>query len=198
MNILVDELPTTVGIDGVEYQFNSNFRHLILFENLMLEEGISPEEKTSAALNLFYPKIPRNLSAAGDFMALFYGGGEAQVNSKFVKKGLKSLENKRIYDFDFDSNYIYAAFLSQYGLDLQDIEYLHWWKFKAMFHALSEDNKICKIMEYRAVKIDNSMSKNQREFYAKMKDLYRIPLSDSEQEKHDRVVYALQNGASNP
>ncbi|WP_242840658.1 Gp15 family bacteriophage protein [Clostridium hydrogeniformans] len=35
--------------------------------------------------------------------------------------------------------------LDQYGADLQNVEYLHWWKFK----ALKEDNEIFKIMGYR-------------------------------------------------
>ena len=41
----------------------------------------------------------------------------------------------------YDDDYIYSAFLSQYNIDLQDIKHLHWWKFKAMFKSLNEDNR---------------------------------------------------------
>ena len=48
-------------------------------------------------------------------------------------------EVQRIYSFEHDDDYIYSAFLTQYHIDLQDIEYLHWWKFKALLRTLSSD-----------------------------------------------------------
>ena len=54
---------------------------------------------------------------------------------------------EQIDDYDeFDNDLIYSAFKDQYSIDLQEIEYLHWWKFKAMFDALKDDNKIVEIM----------------------------------------------------
>ena len=35
MNILIDELPESVEIEGVEYEINTDFRISILFELLM-------------------------------------------------------------------------------------------------------------------------------------------------------------------
>ncbi|MEG0309200.1 MAG: Gp15 family bacteriophage protein [Clostridium sp.] len=70
----------------------------------------------------------------------------------------------QIYSFEYDDDYLYSAFLDQYGVDLQDVEYLHWWKFKSMFKALKEDNEIVKIMGYRAITIDNKMSRDKRHF----------------------------------
>ena len=42
----------------------------------------------------------------------------------------------------------------------QDIKYLHWWKFKAMFKSLKEDTEIVKIMRYRSM--DLSKIKKER------------------------------------
>lgn len=82
-------------------------------------------------------------------------------------KGTGRSKVQQIYNYEYDSGYIYAAFLYQYGFDLQDIEYLHWWKFRAMLEALKEDNEIVKIMGYMAMTIDSKMSKEQKASYGK-------------------------------
>ena len=60
-----------------------------------------------------------------------------------------------------------------------------------MFKALKEDNEIVKIMGYRAMTIDNKMSKEQKEYYRKMKKLYEIPKSKNEIEKINAIEEAL-------
>ena len=52
MNLLVDLLPTTVDIEGIEYEINSDFRTSILFELLMQDVEIEDEEKIIQALQL--------------------------------------------------------------------------------------------------------------------------------------------------
>ena len=44
MNLLIDLLPTTVDIEGIEYEINSDFRTSILFELLMQDVEIEDEE----------------------------------------------------------------------------------------------------------------------------------------------------------
>ncbi|WP_165442998.1 Gp15 family bacteriophage protein [Senegalia massiliensis] len=65
------------------------------------------------------------------------------------KARIEKLKADNIYSFEHDDEYIYSAFLDQYGIDLKDIKHLHWWKFKSPFKGLKEDNLICKIMRYR-------------------------------------------------
>lgn len=48
-----------------------------------------------------------------------------------------------------DSDYIYAAFLSQYNIDLIEIEYLHYHKFKALLNGISKPTRLYEIMGYR-------------------------------------------------
>lgn len=81
-----------------------------------------------------------------------------------------------------------------YSIDLQDIEYLHWWKFKALLRTLSSDLEFSKIMEYRSVDIDATMTKEQRDFYRRKKELYALPLPADEEEKVDAIAEALMNG----
>lgn len=191
MNILVDLLPTEIEIDNKKYEINSDFRTSILFELLMQDKSIGEEDKIFMALQLYYPTIPQNINLAIEKILWFYRCGKDITKSKGNGKG-KSVT--QIYSFEYDDDYIYAAFIDQYNIDLQDIEYLHWWKFKAMFKALKEDNEIVKIMGYRSMDVSKIKDKEQKAHYKKMQKLYEIPISKDEKEKLDDINNILLNG----
>lgn len=192
MNLLIDLVPNTVEINGVEYEINSDFRTSILFELLMLDVEMTDEEKIVQALELYYPIIPFNQEVAIEKMLWFYRCGKDE--SKYSTSDSGSSE--QVYSFDYDDDYIYSAFLDQYRLDLQDVKYLHWWKFKAMFKSLKEDNEIVKIMGYRSIDISKIEDKSQKEFYKKMKKIHQIPIaiSKDDKEKIDKINEILRNG----
>ena len=191
MNLLIDLIPTEVKIDGMEYAINSDFRTSILFELLMQDYTIGEKEKIYMALELYYPIIPKNINEATEQMLWFYRCGKDEVKSKGTGKG-KSVT--QIYSYDYDDDYIYSAFLDQYGVDLQDVDYLHWWKFKAMFKALKEDNEIVKIMGYRAMDLSKIQDKESKNHYRKMKELYKIPINKDDKDKLDEINNILLNG----
>lgn len=191
MNILVDLVPTTVSIDNKEYEINSDFRTSILFELLMQDGTIEEDDKILMALQLYYPDIPENIKKAIEQMLWFYRCGKDVSSSK---GNGKSKGVTQIYSFEYDDNYIYSAFLDQYNIDLQDIEYLHWWKFKAMFKALKDDNMIVKIMGYRSMDLSKVKDKEQKAYYKRMQKLYEIPISKDEPNKLDDITIALLSG----
>lgn len=191
MNLLIDLVPNTVNIDGEEYKINSDFRCSILFELLMQDKLLSDKEKTVNALSLYYSVCPKNINEAINQMLWFYRGGKDIELSKGKGKGKSDIQ---IYSFEHDDDYIYAAFMDQYRIDLQDIEYLHWWKFKAMFKSLREDNEIVKIMGYRSVDLSKIKDKEEKAYYRKMKELHKIPVSQSEKEKLNEIEKVLLNG----
>ena len=188
MNILIDLLPKKGEIDGIEYDINYDFRTSVLFEIMIQDNDSVEEEKIIYALNLYYPIVPKNIKEAIEKILWFYRCGKGL---EYKKGRVGSGKRTQIYSFEYDDDYIYSAFLNQYGVDLQDVQNLHWWKFKAMFKSLKEDNEFVKIMRYRAMNITKDMSKEQREFYTKMKKLHEIPISKSEREKINEIEKAL-------
>lgn len=195
MNILIDNPPKTVEIDSLEYEINSNFRESILFELMIQDDDLTYEEKLYQALELYYPRVPNNVEEAINKIVWFYNGGKIErVKHNSSKVSSKNIKSPNIYSFDYDDEYIFSAFLSQYNIDLSDIEYLHWWKFKALFASLSKENKINEIMSYRAIELSDIKDKEQRSYYKKMKDMYSIPKGKNEQEKINNIEEALING----
>lgn len=190
MNLLLDKLPTSVIIDGKEYEFNTDFRAAIRFELLLFDTELSDEDKAWRAIELFYTEIPENIQEAFNRINWFYCG--------IQDLGEKSAVGKQEigYSLATDSEYIYAAFLDQYGIDLQRINYMHWWTFKSLFKSLKDDCEFIKIIGYRTIKISDSMSKEEKEFYRKMKKRYTLPkyVSKSEKDKQKAIEEILLNG----
>jgi hypothetical protein len=109
----------------------------IYFEQLMQDVTKDDNEIFSEALRMYYPDIdiiPDTQEAVNQMLWFYRCGKELKENKESKKK------SEEIYSFEHDSDYIYSAFLDQYKTDLQEIKYLHWWKFKAMFSSLKEDN----------------------------------------------------------
>ena len=192
-NMLIDYLPETVEIEGVEYPIETNFRTFILFEMMMQDPELTDAEKAMKGLELAYLEIPDNLNAAVDGLLWFYSCGKRWREKKASSMDGES-EVQRIYSFEHDDDYIYSAFLTQYHIDLQDVEYLHWWKFKALLRTLSSELEFSKIMGYRSIDINSGMTKEQRDFYRRKKELYTLPLPAGEEEKVDAIAEALMNG----
>ena len=83
--------------------------------------------------------------------------------------------------------------MTQYGIDLQDVEDLHWWKFRAMFNSLTNQCEFVKIMEYRSIDLKDDMPKEQKSFYRKMKRIYALPSMDDEDERTNAIADALMS-----
>ena len=174
INILLDELPeiTPSGL-----KIRTDFRESIKFELLMQDRKIKEEDKIKLALNLYYDEIKDVKQAIQDII-WFYKCGEREVATKQTKEDNK----KQIYSYEFDDEYIYSAFKDQYNIDL-NTENLHWWKFKALFKGLRENNKIVEIMGYRAMDLTKIKDKDEKERYKKLKKIYALPDMRTQEEK---------------
>lgn len=185
MNMLVDVLPREVEIDALKYPINTDFRVSILFEELMQDDEIPQNEKLDLAIKLYYKHKPHDKAKAVDKLLWFYRCGK-EIDRK-SNKGDEGITTTNIYSYEHDDEYIYSAFLEQYSIDLQDIEELHWWKFKAMFKSLREC-KFVEIMGYRSMIIDSKMPKSQQTFYKRMKKLYRLPDNRTEEQREKAIA----------
>ena len=176
MNLLTDTLPDTVDIGGNAWPINTDFYVGVQFELLMQDRTLTDEERLGRALLLFYPTPPADLSAALDGMLWFYSCGRYERKNTDTEKSSPAQKKKRdrkVYDFDQDADLIFAAFWAVYGIDLNSVEGLHWWKFRALFSALPADCEFCKVMGYRSMDT-KGLSKKQKQHYEKMKQMYAL------------------------
>lgn len=176
MSILTEVLPDYTAADGVRYPVHTDFRNWIRIETLLSRGEPTPEQLADALYLCYDGCLPPNIDAACRGLFDFYACGK----KKSEKSGKASKNN--IYDFDFDAEYIYSAFLSQYKVDLQNSN-LHWWTFRALFAALDESNRIVEIMGYRAADISKIKDKKQRAYIIAQKRKHALPDMRTELEK---------------
>ena len=99
-NLIIDELPTSVSVDGDDYSINTDFRIGIMFEQLMLDNSIENEDKLLVALQMYFGvDIPQDIEGAVDALLWFYRCGEDDFG---VTKS-KHTSEKKIFDYDFDA-----------------------------------------------------------------------------------------------
>ena len=177
MNTLTNKLPTELNGNKI----NTDFRVSMQFEEILLNKKISRVDKVILALQLYYPELDKitDIEQAVEDMLWFYQCGQRELTNKKQK----NKEERQIYSYEFDSNYIATSFWEQYRIDIWDIEYLHWWKFKALFEGLEDNTKFIKILEYRAVDLSKIKDKELKKFYMSMKKVHALPDLRTEEEK---------------
>lgn len=187
----MDRCPNTVQIAGAEYQINTDFRAGIELERIMDDWNLSKKERVLKAIELYFNPVPdlRYVEEIIHAIMWFYDAGKTLE----VKSKKNNLDNQKYFSYIHDADYIYAAFLQQYGINLQK-EHLHWWIFRGLFLGLNDSTEFIKIVGYRAIQITRGMSKTQKEFYRKMKEIYALPASKEEQERKRIIEEALMNG----
>ena len=147
MNLILDDLPDT--LDGVEIQ--TDFRYWILFEQLMLDEDLSPMQKGINALNLIYKGAPTATPGTALASLLWFFRCGKDEDRRVRRSARNGARQRRLYDYDQDAERIFASFWAVYGLDLNAVPHLHWWKFRAMFDALPDDSAIMRAIYWRSV-----------------------------------------------
>lgn len=190
MNMLVDGLPDSVEIGGESIRISTDFRTGILFEEAITDATLSDLEKIETTLHLYYPDsdVPiEHWKEAIERAAWFYRGGRDKTRNT---GGGESSEP--CFSYEHDADYVYAAFLQTYGIDLT-ARFLHWWQFNALFKSLPEDTQIMKIIGYRTMKIPAKMPKEQKTFYRRMKEFYALP-NEQTQIESDLTELLMKGG----
>lgn len=170
MNILTDQLPTAVEIDGIIYDIDSDFRTCLAIILAYEDPSLTQYEKMAVMLQLLYHEIPENQQEACRLGIKFLDCGET------VQDGAKHDDGiGRLYSFDQDAKYIYSAIKQSHGVDLEEVEFLHWWKFTYMFLDLKEDCFFYRLLHLRRQKKLGKLTKEEREQYYKIQDIVDLP-----------------------
>ena len=198
MNLLIDGLPEDVEICGQTGRIETGFRTGILFEEMIRDVGLSDTDKVQTALELYFPGVrfegPDAIREAMDRLFWFYRCGEdpdEMTDSENDYEGGGT--DGQPFSYEYDADYIYAAFLQAYNIDLARYT-LHWWQFRALFRALPEDTQIMKIIGYRTMKIPAKLPKEQKQYYQRMKRIYRLPQSEDIRKLESDLSDLLMNG----
>ncbi len=197
-NLLLDKLPSAIDVDGTIYQINTDFRACIKFEQMIFDiKNLSENEKRDnviRSLNLFLKSIPpaEHIKPVMDGLIDFY---RCEKEVKKLNSAIKVPQTKtpKIFDYEYDAPYIYAAFVQVYNIDLIDVK-MHWYKFRALFDALPADCQFAKIMSYRGTDTSQIKNKNEKQRIEKLKNIYALPNALSDEEKRANAGIIFRGG----
>lgn len=200
MSPLIDGLPHSILIGDTEYEIETDFRTGMLIEEVLADEWDSPIDMITQIFLLYlgegisFESADEILHAVKDLMQFYRCGKPVKEKKDDDETEDEAPQGKTpVLSLKHDAEYIYAAFLQTYRIDLFE-EQLHWWKFNALLKSLPDDTRMMKIIGYRSEKITSKMSKERKAFLRRMKDVYRLPLEEKEQEAVDKLTHALMTG----
>lgn len=180
MNVLFEQFPDTVEVDGIEYPVVTDFREWIKLHELFLHTQRFSLYELNAIMEWYVDKQPMNkanaVRALQDFLIAKELGDEDGYEEN-ERDGLDSTEfrsGKPSFSFSQDAICIYSDFRSVYGIDITNIAHMHWWQFLALLYGLPEDSQIKERMYYRNVDLKTIKSKEERERIKKIKKLIAL------------------------
>lgn len=69
--------------------------------------------------------------------------------------------SERTFDVEIDADYVYAAFMQAYGIDLMEVD-MHWHKFRALLMGLPSGTMLAEIISWRMYGGDDKEMKKQK------------------------------------
>lgn len=162
-SMLCERLPDTISVGGVRYKLITDFRRWILLCELFAEDqlmyGLDGALAADCAAMLVCPDIrhvlreePTNavdfISEIGWFALMGEESRTSQHPISCSSRAVSVGKNTQIFDFEIDSERIFASFWAVYGIDLTAVN-MHWWKFMALLRCLPRDSAFMQVVGLR-------------------------------------------------
>lgn len=186
MNVLTDKFPTKIRVNNKELKINSDFRNCIKIIEAFEDDELFDEEKYLILVERLYVDDVEDsdLEEAIRKGIKFLDMGEENEDSE---------ENvKRLYSFSKDDNYIYTGIRQSHNIDLNSIEYLHWWNFVYLFLDIGQDCMFNQLVYYRKRKNEGKLTKDEKKVYISMRKILDLDYEE-ENEEDDEFMRQLNN-----
>lgn len=175
-------LTDTVEIDGVTYELDLSFDNVLRLIDMLSDKELGDAAQIEIGLQML---IGVDLDCAIQekekiFHELFQStiGKEVEENMPVDIEGnpMPQQEEERVYSLKQDAEYIYASFMSDYGIDLFERQgQLHWDKFRALLAGLTDGSKFMRVIDIRISELPSGKgTSKQREQMKKLKEIYKL------------------------
>lgn len=168
-NVLLDPLPQ----EWEGYPIDPDFQIGIQISQCLEDPLLNDREKICTAAALLFPDENNrpDISRAMEGVSWF-------LNEYDHDRHGKNTSEKRLMDFDIDQWRIYAAFLSQYGIDLNTAK-MHWFVFMGLLSNLG-DCSFGAVIDIRQRKFSPGMPREERKYLSEKKKIYSLEDKETE------------------
>lgn len=176
MNLFYEDYPTVVSVHGEEIPIITDFREYVRLMDMLNNSELCSRDKIYF-LQQYFKKIPDDFNAAIESLIEFVLMEDLKTSEKESEYGNNNMPKKEVYSFEIDYPFIFSAFLSEYGINIRTIPYMHWWEFRLLFDGLSEKTEIKQRIMYRSINLNSIKNKEERERIRRIQDAIRLPES---------------------
>ena len=164
-------LPESVEVEGSLYYIQTSFKYWFRFLELLENKKTHPND-----FDFMYKSSKPNNSQDG-LLALIQFCSPPELLPRFQKNEA----GRKVVDYIIDADYIYAAFLEQYNIDLI-LSDMHWYKFQALFKGLHE-TKLNEIISYRLYEHTSGKKDSYVRHMEKLRTAWELPISSDENDE---------------
>ena len=163
MNPLYEPFPDYVTVKGKKVRIVTDFREYIKLIDLLKDDEVDETEKKELIACWFLDDpgsdFEECLQALTDFVVNY-----RETKASEVEEGNEdNTKHDPVISYNQDAPYIISGFLECYGIDLTEIQYMHWWKFQMLIDGMNEDCELKKRMGYRSIDLNQIKDKEERE-----------------------------------
>lgn len=180
-NVMLDRLPT----EYKGYPINSDFRIGIQMFQIVNDSELSEMEQFYKACELLFDvdgeEYFPDMQTMQDGIQWFLSGWYTDNPVNEEKKDRKDM------DYDVDQWRIFSAFLTQFGINLNEAD-MHFWVFMGLLSTL-EECSFTRIVDIRTKKIDPKLKPSDKEELKKVKERYALEQVEEEMTPQEKADY---------
>ena len=174
-------LPESVEVDGSLYTIHTSFKYFLRFVELLADKDAKPQYFD------FMYKWQKPQNKENGLIALIQFCNPPQE----LPRADKEPDGEKAVDYAIDADYIFAAFMERYGIDLVESD-MHWYKFQALFKGL-HGTKLNEIIGYRLWENTGGQRDAYTRQMEKLKAAWELPLESDEEDEDLKAFEALLN-----
>lgn len=191
MGVLTSGLPTMISVNGEICRIRADYQTCLKIIMAFEDKELTSMEKAMILLELLYIDKPKDIQTALEKGILFLDCGEERS-----KEGVERSDSdiSRKYSFQHDEKYIFAGVNKVLNGRLSAGGFVHWWEFVLAFMDLPEDCLMSKIIYYRTQYAKGRLTREEKEIWAKNRELFELPVEISAEEEQALDVFMQKLG----
>lgn len=180
MNFFYEAFPDTIEIHGEDVAIITDFREYIRLLDMLKCNELNAYQKRAILGDYFLDEITVDddaIDALTEFVVMDLDSKDKDSDEDDLDENNSehSGSKKNLFSYEIDYPFILSGFLRDYGIDLNTVDYLHWWKFRMLFDGLSEDTEIKQRIMYRGIDLSDIKDKDERKRIAKIQRRIQLP-----------------------
>ncbi len=181
MNLFYEEYPKALEVHGEFYPIITDFREYICLLDMLKCKELNEIQRIMILGEYFLTDISIDqeaIHALTGFVTMDLKEKENNSDSEEEGEGQEETEKKNLFSYEIDYPYILSGFLRDYGIDLETVEYLHWWKFRMLFDGLSDDTEIKQRIMYRGINLSDIKDRDERKRILNIQRSIQLPAEE--------------------